>query len=275
MDSTQPVTNQGVASWRGSGVVPREANDPIVFANKLLTETESRHSSFERGILAVLFGLAGAFLSKPATSRWKLSLKSTCQGHYPASQEKCCTYSSTTQKSNMSLKRTCLLLTPFQEAAQVVVKPRRGLMYLNTISISILLQARRECLIRITQPCLRSLCMDGLKRDLIALHTDGLILKGTRIVIPESLNLMFWNIYIMLIRVLGNASSEQRDQYPGQTSTVILKSWLRAIVHVISRSLCCLMMCRRIHAYFRLWRILDILLGLLILSLITTASSRW
>ena len=32
----------------------------------------------------------------------------------------------------------------------------------------------------------------------------------------------------MSIRVLRNTSSEQRDQYSGQTSTMILKSWLRA-----------------------------------------------
>lgn len=32
----------------------------------------------------------------------------------------------------------------------------------------------------------------------------------------------------MSIRVLRNASSEQRDQFSGQTSTMILKSWLRA-----------------------------------------------
>ena len=57
---------------------------------------------------------------------------------------------------------------------------------------------------------------------------DGLILKGTRIVIPESLQPDILISYTMPIKVLRNASSWQRDQYSGQTSTVILRSWSRA-----------------------------------------------
>ena len=50
---------------------------------------------------------------------------------------------------------------------------------------------------------------------------DGLILKGMRIVIPESLQPDVLKQLQYAIKVLRNASSWQRDQYSGQTSTVI------------------------------------------------------
>ena len=49
---------------------------------------------------------------------------------------------------------------------------------------------------------------------------DGLILKGMRIVIPESLQPDVLKQLQYAIKVLRNASSGQRDQYSGQTSTV-------------------------------------------------------
>ena len=70
------------------------------------------------------------------------------------------------------------------------------------------------------------------RKELTVAH--GLILKGARIVIPESLQP---DVLKQLHRVLRNASSGQRDQYSGQTSTVISKSWLRAAPHVsVTRS---------------------------------------
>ena len=56
-DSTVPVTIQVDASQRGLGAVLLQANGPVEFASKLLTETESRYSNIEREMLAVLFGL--------------------------------------------------------------------------------------------------------------------------------------------------------------------------------------------------------------------------
>jgi len=56
-DSTQHVTIQVDASQRGLGAVLLQANGPVEFASKLLTETESRYSNIEREMLAVLFGL--------------------------------------------------------------------------------------------------------------------------------------------------------------------------------------------------------------------------
>ena len=56
-DSTQPVTIQVDASQRGIGAVLLQANGPVEFASKLLSEAESRYSNIEREMLAVLFGL--------------------------------------------------------------------------------------------------------------------------------------------------------------------------------------------------------------------------
>jgi len=56
-DSTQLVTIQVDASQRSIGTVLLQANGPVKFASKLLSEAESRYSNIEREMLAVLFGL--------------------------------------------------------------------------------------------------------------------------------------------------------------------------------------------------------------------------
>ena len=56
-DSTQPVTIQVDASQKGLCAVLLQANGPVEFASKLLSDTESRYSNIEREMLAVLSGL--------------------------------------------------------------------------------------------------------------------------------------------------------------------------------------------------------------------------
>ena len=56
-DSAQPLTIQVDASQSGLGAVLLEANGPVGFASKLLSETESQYSNIRREMLAVLFGL--------------------------------------------------------------------------------------------------------------------------------------------------------------------------------------------------------------------------
>jgi len=51
------VTIQVDASQRGLGAVLLQANGPVEFASKLLIATESRYSNIEREMLPVLFGL--------------------------------------------------------------------------------------------------------------------------------------------------------------------------------------------------------------------------
>lgn len=56
-DSTKPVTIQVDASQRGIGAVLLQANGPIEYASKSLTDTETRYSNIEREMLAVVYGL--------------------------------------------------------------------------------------------------------------------------------------------------------------------------------------------------------------------------
>ena len=56
-DSTKPVTIQVDASTRGLGATLLQDQGPIEYRSKLLTETESRYSNIEREMLAVLHGL--------------------------------------------------------------------------------------------------------------------------------------------------------------------------------------------------------------------------
>ena len=56
-DSKKPVTIQVDASQRGLGATLLQENGPVEFRSKLLTETESRYSNIEREMLAVVFGL--------------------------------------------------------------------------------------------------------------------------------------------------------------------------------------------------------------------------
>ncbi len=56
-DNTKPITIQVDASQRGLGAVLLQEQGPIAFASKLLTETESRYSNIEREMLGVVHGL--------------------------------------------------------------------------------------------------------------------------------------------------------------------------------------------------------------------------
>ena len=53
-DSTKPHVG---ASQRGLGAALLQANGPMAFASKSLTETESRYSNIEREMLGIVFGL--------------------------------------------------------------------------------------------------------------------------------------------------------------------------------------------------------------------------
>ena len=94
-DSTQPVTIQVDASQKGLGAVLLQANGPVEFASKLLSDTESRYSNIEREMLAVLFdlekfhyyayGRSVVVTWNVTINRWRLSSRSICQAHLPVS----------------------------------------------------------------------------------------------------------------------------------------------------------------------------------------------
>ena len=54
-DRTKPVTVQVDASQRGLGVCLVQEGQPIAFASKSLTDTETRYAKIEREILAIVF----------------------------------------------------------------------------------------------------------------------------------------------------------------------------------------------------------------------------
>ena len=56
-DSAMPLVIQVDASQRGLGAALLQANGPIAFASKSMTETESRYSNIERDMLGIVCGL--------------------------------------------------------------------------------------------------------------------------------------------------------------------------------------------------------------------------
>ena len=56
-DNTKPLVIQVGDSQRGHGAALLQANGPIAFDSKSLTETESRYSNIEREMFGIVFGL--------------------------------------------------------------------------------------------------------------------------------------------------------------------------------------------------------------------------
>ncbi|MCG8624490.1 MAG: hypothetical protein MJE68_21165, partial [Proteobacteria bacterium] len=54
-DQTKPVTVQADASQRGLGACLVQEGQPIAFASKSLTDTETRYANIERELLAIVF----------------------------------------------------------------------------------------------------------------------------------------------------------------------------------------------------------------------------
>ena len=54
-DQTKPVTVQADASQRGLGTCLLQEGQPIAFASKSLTDTETRYANIERELLAIVF----------------------------------------------------------------------------------------------------------------------------------------------------------------------------------------------------------------------------
>ena len=54
-DQTNPMTVQADASQRGLGTCLLQEGQPIAFASKSLTDTETRYANIERELLAIVF----------------------------------------------------------------------------------------------------------------------------------------------------------------------------------------------------------------------------
>ena len=54
-DQTKPMTVQADASQRGLGTCLLQEGEPIAYASKSLTDTETRYANIERELLAIVF----------------------------------------------------------------------------------------------------------------------------------------------------------------------------------------------------------------------------
>ena len=216
-DSTQPVTIQVDASQRGLGAVLLQANGPVEFASKLLTATESHYSNIEREMLAVLFGLEKfhyyAYGRHVVVESDHKPLEAIFKKHLSSAPPRIARMMLRIQKYDAQIKYVpgkdipvadalSRISSCYGEAVQGLdVSVHEVHLHLNA-SPTRVSQIREETDKDTTLSALREIIMHGWpekRSDCPAyLHAywnyrdeltvaDGLILKGTRIVIPESL----------------------------------------------------------------------------------------
>ena len=216
-DSTQPVTIQVDASQRGLGAVLLQADGPVEFASKLLTATESRYSNIEREMLAVLFGLEKfhyyAYGRHVVVESDHKPLEAIFKKHLSSAPPRIARMMLRIQKYDAEIKYVpgkdipvadalSRISSCYGEAVQGLdVSVHEVHLHLNA-SPTRVSQIREETDKDTTLSALREIIMHGWpekRSDCPAyLHAywnyrdeltvaDGLVLKGTRIVIPESL----------------------------------------------------------------------------------------
>ncbi len=268
-DKTQHVTIQVDASQRGLGAVLLQANGPVEFASKLLTETESRYSNIEREreMLAVFLVWRGSVITPTAgLLLWNLTkppLEAIFRKHLSSAPPRIARMMLRIQKYDAQIKYVPGKDIPVADALSSIsscsgediqgldVSVHEVNLHLNASPMRVsqiqaetandaTLSAPREIILH-GWPEKRSDCPAYLHvfwnyRDELTV-ANGLILKGTRIVIPKSLQPDVLQHLHYAHQGAEKCKLERRDQYSGQTSIVILKSWLRAAPRVsVTRS---------------------------------------
>ena len=216
-DGTQPVTIQVYASQKGLGAVLLQANGPVEFASKLLTATESRYSNIEREMLAVLFGLEKfhyyAYGRHVVVESDHKPLEAIFKKHLSSAPPRIARMMLRIQKYDVQMKYVPGKDIPVADALSRIsschdeaiqgldISVHEVYLQLNSSPMRVS-QIREETDKDTTLSVLREIIMHGWpeKRSNCpaSLHAywnyrdeltvaDGLILKGTRIVIPESL----------------------------------------------------------------------------------------
>jgi len=216
-DSTQPVTIQVDASQKGIGAVLLQANGPVEFASKLLSEAESRYSNIEREMLAVLFGLEKfhyyAYGRPVVVESDHKPLEAIFKKHLSSAPPRLARMLLRIQKYDVQIKHLPGKDIPVADALSRISscpgEAVQGLdisvhevhLHFNASPTSVCqtqeetakdstLSSLREVIMR-GWPDRRSDCPAALLaywnyRDELTV-ADGMILKGTRIIIPESL----------------------------------------------------------------------------------------
>ena len=196
-NSAQPVTIQVDASQRGLGAVLLQDNGPVEFASKLLSETESRYSNIEREMLAADHKPLEAIFKKhlasapPRIARMMLRIQ-----RYDA-QIKYVPGKDIPIANALSRISSChdeavqgLDVSVHEIYQNLNASPTRVGQIQEKTAEDPILSALREVIMG-GWPEKRSDCPAHLHaywnyRDELTV-ADGLILKGTRIIIPKSL----------------------------------------------------------------------------------------
>ena len=217
-DSTKPVTIQVDASTRGLGATLFQDQGPIEYRSKLLTETEARYSNIEREMLAVVHGLEKfhyfAYGRHVTVETDHKPLESIFKKHISSAPPRIARMMLRIQKYDVEIKYVPGKDIPVADALSRVspcpgdtidgldVSVHELHLHLNatptrinqikeeTAKDEVLLSLRAV----ITQgwPDTRSECPPHLHaywnyRDELTV-ADGIILKGTRILVPKSLH---------------------------------------------------------------------------------------
>lgn len=213
-DPKLPLTLQVDASSRGLGAALIQENQPIAFASKSLTECETRYSNIEREMLAVVFGLEKfhyyVYGRKTTINSDHKPLSAISQKNISNAPPRLQRMLIRIQGYDITINYVPGRDVPLADALSRVT-PGPGEGSLEGIDIAVhafnasptrLEEIRSEtakdthlCLLKDVVikgwPQKRSECPTTLHsywnyRDELALH-DGLLLKGTRIIIPDSM----------------------------------------------------------------------------------------
>ena len=216
-DSTQPVTIQVDASQRGIGAVLLQANGPVEFASKLLSEAESRYSNIEREMLTVLFGLEKfhyyAYGRPVVVESDHKPLEAIFKKHLSSAPPRLARMLLHIQKYDVQIKhlpgKDILVADALSRISSCPGEAVQGLdISVHEVHLNLNASPTRVCQIQeetakdSTLSSLREVIMRGWPdkrcdcpaallacwnyRDELTV-ADGMILKGTRIIIPGSL----------------------------------------------------------------------------------------
>ena len=101
-DRRKPVTEQADASQRGLGACLLQEGQPIAYASRSLTDTETRYANIERELLAIVFACQrfntyweGHLQWSPITNHWKYYIRRALRVPLPDCRECSSSYSDT------------------------------------------------------------------------------------------------------------------------------------------------------------------------------------
>ena len=244
-DSTKPLVIQVDASQRGLGAALLQANGPIAFASKSLTETESRYSNIDRQMLGIVFGLErfhqyvyGRHVEVHTDHK---PLESIYTKHLFAAPPRLARMLLRIQQYDVSIKYVPGSDVKLADALSRVnpcnTGPIRGLdlsvhevhMHLNaspTRIVEIRMETSKDStlhalceIISLGWPENRAHCPTHLMpfwnfRDELSVE-DGLVLKGQRIILPKSLHAAALEQIHYAHQGAENASFVQRQRCSG------------------------------------------------------------